>query len=83
MLQSLPCFPLLCCLVPVHPWKEKDDIQALNEELEQDNVEQDNEHSTTTQELVVDDAVIIGDNGKDNEEHDIQVANEEQQSKTT
>ena len=51
----------------------------MNEELEQDNLEQDNEHSTTTQELVVDDAVIIGDNGKDNEEHDIHVANEEQQ----
>ena len=49
--------------------KEKDDIQALNEEKEQEN-----EHSTTTQELVVDDeheAVVIGDDGMDNEEHNI------------
>ena len=61
--------------------KEKDDIQALNKELEQDNLEQDNEHSTTTQESVFDDeneVVIIGDEGKDNEEHDIQAANGEQ-----
>ena len=49
----------------------------MNEEKEQDN-----EHSTTTQELLVDDeheVVIIGDDSKDNEEHDIQDANEEQQ----
>ena len=61
--------------------KEKDDIQALNKELEQDNLEQDNEHSTTTQESVFDDeneVVIIGDEGKDNEEHDILAANGEQ-----
>ena len=54
--------------------KEKDDIQALNKELEQDNLEKDNKHSTTTQESGVDDeheVVIIGDNGKDNEEHNI------------
>ena len=53
-------------------WKENDDIQAWNKELEQDNLEQDNKHSTTTQESGDDDeneAVIIGDN--DNEEHDI------------
>ena len=45
-------------------WKENDDIQAWNEELEQDNLEHDNEHSTTTQESGDDDeneAVIIGD----------------------
>ena len=49
--------------------KEKDNIQALN-----DKKEQDNEHSTTTPESLVDDeheAVIIRDDGKDNEEHDI------------
>ena len=49
----------------------------MNEEKEQEN-----EHSTTTQELLVDDehkVVIIGDDGKDSEEHDIQEANEEQQ----
>ena len=49
----------------------------MNEEKEQEN-----EHSTTTQESVVDDeheVVIIGDDGKDNKEHDIQVANEGQQ----
>ena len=54
--------------------KENDDIQAWDKELEQDNLEQDNEHSTTTQESGVDDenkAVIIGDNDNDKEEHDI------------
>ena len=62
--------------------KENNDIQAWNEELEQDNLEQDNEHSTATQESVVDDeneAVIIGDDDNDNKEHDIQLTNEEQQ----
>ena len=60
--------------------KEKDDVQASNKEKDQDN-----KHSTTTQELVVDDeheVVIIGDDGKDNKEHDIQVANEEQHEQT-
>ena len=55
-------------------WKGNNDIQAWNEELEQDNLEQDNEHSTTTQESGDDDeneAVIIGDNDNDNEEHNI------------
>ena len=50
--------------------------------MEQDNLEQENEHSMTTQESVVDDenkAVIIGDDDNDNEEHDIQLTNEEQQ----
>ena len=55
-------------------WKENDDIQAWNKELEQDNLEHDIEHSTTTQESGDDDeneAVIIGDDDNDNEEHDI------------
>ena len=54
----------------------------MNEELEQDNLEQDNEHSTSSQESVFDDeneAVIIGDNDNDNKEHNIRLANEEQQ----
>ena len=62
--------------------KESDDTQAWNKELEQDNLEQDNEQSTTTQESVVDDeneADIIGDDHNDNEEHDIRSTNEEQQ----
>ena len=62
--------------------KENDDIQAWNEELEQDNLEQDNEHSTTTQDSVVDDenkAIIIGDDYNDNKENDMRLTNEEQQ----
>ena len=54
----------------------------MNKELEQDNLEQDNEHSTSSQESVFDDeneAVIIGDNDNDNKEHNIRLANEEQQ----
>ena len=41
--------------------KDNDDIQAWNEELEQDNLEQDNEHSTTTQESGDDDENESGD----------------------
>ena len=62
--------------------KENDDIQAWNEELEQDNLEQDNKHSTTTQESGDDDeneAVIIGDDDNDNKEHGIRSTNKEQQ----
>ena len=54
--------------------KGNNNIQAWNEELEHDNLEQDNEHSTTTQESGDDDeneAVIIGDNDNDNDEHNI------------
>ena len=61
-------------------WKENDDIQAWNEELEQDNLEQDNKHSTTTQKSGDDDeneAVIIWDDDNDNKEHNIQSTNKE------